>query len=311
MKRGLLFLLLFFLCSLVGALEVQVDASLAPEALKPVEKAVRHATWGIEGEDLYVTLSSFIQDERVTSVEVELSCGGEKILERPSVATGGWQGRMRKLLEKQLSYDLGKLYPPKDDAPVLEELYMVRPSEGDSFRPGQVYKARGGKRSTGLLVVRDVYPEVVRLDAISDHGIHIGQTLSRSLGLSVEGWFSMAPRGGEISMRLSWPYPFELSFALSFLDDRVLFEAGLEKIWPLSSVSHSWFLRNSSLGAGVRMGIASPFALGASASITWRIMVMKGLSLALGGRLLYYGNQEEKKVWQDGYQFLCGVGYNW
>ncbi|GEM_PF-1385600 len=299
------------LLSPLGALSVRIDASGAPQAERAVALAVRHAAKGLEGENLLVTLSSFSQDDSVTSLEVTLLAGGNSIVERPLVATSGWEGRLRKLLESQLSYDLLLLYPPASDAVVLEELYLARPAEGFSFKPGLVCQSRSAEKRTGLLVARDVYGEVVRLDALSDHGIRLGQELVPASGQGVEGWFSIFPLGGELSWSLSWPYPFQLSLAVAGFDRHLLFEAGLEKLWPLSSVSHTWFLRNSSIGAAVRMGIASPFALGASASVTWRTMVTTSVSFAVSGRLLYYGNQEEKRAWQDGYQLLCGVGYHW
>lgn len=311
MRPFLALVLALCLLSPLGALSVRVDAAGAPQAERVVALAVRHAAEGLEGEDLLVTLSSFSQDDSVTSLKVTLRAGGNSIVERPLVATSGWEGRLGKLLESQLSYDLLLLYPPASNAVVLEELYLARPVEGFTFKPGQVCQSRSVEGRTGLLVARDVHEEVVRFDALSDHGIRLGQELVPASGQSVEGWYSVFPRGGEIAWSLSWPYPFQLSLALAGIDGHLLFEAGLAKLWPLSSVSHAWFLRNSSIGAAVRMGIASPFAIGASASVTWRTMVTTSVSFAVSGRLLYYGNQEEKRAWQDGYQLLCGVGYHW
>lgn len=311
MKRLCALLAAFGLLAPLWGVEVRLQASDAPEAEQPVMAAVRSLTRDIEGDELAVSISSFTQDEEVTSLIVTLQAGEHTLIERPLVATNGWKKRLKRLLESQLAYDLARLYPPDASLPVLEEYYLVRPKEGFSFRPGQAYKARSDHGTTGLLLVRDVYPEVIRLDALSDHGIQIGQSLVPASGQSLEGWVSVYPLGGELSYTVSWPYPFALSLAVGSLDDRFLFEAGLEKRWPLSSFSRSWFLRNSSIAAAVRAGIAVPFAIGASASITYRIMVTSSLSFAVSGRLLYYGNQEEKREWQNGYQLTCGVGYHW
>lgn len=60
------------LLSPLGALSVRIDASGAPQAERAVALAVRHAAKGLEGENLLVTLSSFSQDDSVTSLEVTL-----------------------------------------------------------------------------------------------------------------------------------------------------------------------------------------------------------------------------------------------
>ena len=311
MKPLALACVLWCLLSPLGALSVRLDATGAPGAEQVVGKAIRHAVKGMEGPELSVTVKDFSQDEAVTSLVVELQVGDRLIVERPLVATKGWEGKLERLLASQLSHDLSQLYPfPKENL-VLEDWYFVRPVGEVSFKPGMSFQSRDASRKTGLLEVRDVYDEVIRLDAVSNHGIRIGQELKPASGQSLEGWVSISPLGGELSYSFSWPYPFRVSIALASLDDRVLCEAGLEKLWRLSSISRNWLLANSSLGAGVRVGVAFPFALGASASVTWRMMLAPSLSFALGGRLLYYGNQEEKRAWQDGYQLVCGVGYHW
>lgn len=313
MKRlALLPLLLFSLALPLGAVGVRVETDEASaQAAEPVGRAVESMVRHRVGDDLTVTVSDFTRENGMVRAKVTLkTAGGKEIAEEPLVKEKGWEGKMESLLRKQLSTDILFLYPPASD-PHLSILYMLPLPEGSTtFREGQVWRAKAPDGTTsGYLRVSEMGTTSVSFDALSDTSIQPGDSLERSPGLMFEGMGSIYPAGGEGTVMLAWPFPFWTTLSVSGLEDRVRGELGLEYIWPLSTLGHSWFLRATSIAASVRFGFASPWAFGSSAAITIRVHVTTSLYLAVSGRIQYYGNQEEEETWLNGYQLLAGAGF--
>lgn len=307
--RALLAVLLA-LCALPPlAAAVSVHADAGAEEVAAVVGVVVRRTASRSLGDLEVRVSGVDGDERFLWATVSVTGPEGTVVERPVVPVQGWEASLRSLLASQLEADL----PSVEHLPaglVLDGFYASRPVEGVTLRPGDLLAVRDGGRRTGTLLVRSVQERVVRYDAVADHGMHLGEGIVPLRGWAVEVMAGY-PLGGEVSWHGTRPYPFSPTVAVGWLDDHVVCEAGLEKIWPLSSLGRIPVLRNCSLGASVRAGVAFPLQFGAAAALTWRVMVGSRWSLVVSGRLLYYGNQEKEERWQDGYQLLAGCGYMW